>query len=208
MIHEGSNPFAKANFGRVANGNWNTYQIESLGHCRFESCRAYHICKLSCDELSSGMHTTWYKWNDFASHIIQFFYLATAEGFNEEGLYLHYPDLEEKPHTIIYHDRWRENYLVVYVELFQHQVDKMGGYAPAPSHAQYILPYLVSPMWKRTHTLIAHRRAGLKPWLKSNLEKPAVFIETPEFIYISTDDLDDYTLLKIKIDPKNWEPFY
>jgi hypothetical protein len=90
-----------------------------------------------------------------------------------------------------------------YVVEFQAPLES-GKYSlgrAAESFAKWVFPNLHFPRWHRpggSMTIVRH--PGTARWLAESLNTPLLGIKTNKLLYLTTDDPDDFVLMKMRFD--------
>lgn len=76
----------------------------------------------------------------------------------------------------------------------------------ARSFAPIVFPRLVNPQWNLGYSIIIHKELRQRRWMEENLESIATIIDADKFLYVTTNDAHDMTLIKLRFQEYHAEP--
>lgn len=156
------------------------------------------------------MSQKWIEWNDFAERYVRTFVIK-IEGEtlpHDDILYETFPVITRHGHHLLgrlglnYGRYMRHQFLVEFEHDVRHHPaitavsDKVSR-----SFSFAVFPFLRFPQWnKMGGTAVVYNTAATRKWVKDNLSSEALIIESFEFLYVTSHDDSDITMLKIRGD--------
>lgn len=138
----------------------------------------------------------WWQWIDFADAFIRAISRLT-----------HLP--KDRSYTVINTYTWESGVNESQIIEFDEPLESTTCYPLARisrSMAPFVFPYLVQPRWHHGYSIIIHKQLGLRRWTEDNLESPMTCIDGEKLVYITTDNVEDMALIKLKYREYQGEP--